>query len=103
MLMTRGRRPHLAPDTRIQNRRVVQDPSGNCGVIHPESAFGHHFLKIAIAQWIAEIPAHPKDDDLVPEMSSTEQHRPALAHSLHRTRRTPFLFATLPFFLPLKW
>ena len=60
----------------------MQNPAGNGGVIHCHPSFSHHLLQIAIAERVAEIPAHTENDDLVTEMASSEQRRSALAHPL---------------------
>jgi hypothetical protein len=48
---------------------------------------------------LTEIPAHAQHADLITEMSSMKEFRPALAHLLHRTKPTQTPFATLPFFV----
>ena len=40
---------HFPPDTVIQNRPVMQNPSRDRGVIDGQPSFGHHLLGIAIA------------------------------------------------------
>jgi hypothetical protein len=63
-------------------------PSGQSSSGLTQPTFAHHLLKVAIAEWLAEIPAQTQDDDLVVRsVSSTEQRRSALIHSLYAIRR----------------
>jgi hypothetical protein len=42
-------------------------------VIHRQSSFQHHLLKLSIPSWIAHIPLHVYENDLDPEMTPFER------------------------------
>ena len=53
----------LAPIEPIrQQGRKVDDPAMDRRMIDADAAFGHHFLQVAQAQAIAQIPAHAQQD-----------------------------------------
>jgi hypothetical protein len=83
-----GSDPHFGPNPLVQHRSVPEHPPRDGRVINHDAAFGHQFLQVPIAQRVSQLPSHTQDDDLVSEMTSTEQFRSALAHSLHRKRTT---------------
>src|ERR1700722_13240383 len=87
---------HLSSNALIQNRRVVQNPAGNRGVIDCQSTLRHHLFKVPVAQRVPQIPSHAQNDNVAPKMSPTEQCWLALAHSLHPTKPTLIRFATQP-------
>jgi hypothetical protein len=41
----------------VQNRPVLQNPPSDPGMIHGQPSLGYYFFKIAIAEWVPEIPA----------------------------------------------
>ena len=57
------------------------EPSGQWWSDPVQSALGHHFFQIAIAERVTEIPAHTKNNDVVPEMPPSEQLRSTLTHA----------------------
>jgi len=87
---------HLPSDPLIQNGGIVQNPARDRRMINREPTFRHHFLQIAIAKRVSQIPAHAKYNDVLSEMTATEQHRSALAHPLHPIKAATGRFATLP-------
>jgi hypothetical protein len=53
----------LAPIEKLdQQRSKVHDPAVDRRMIDADAAFGHHFLQIAQAQAIAQIPSHAQQD-----------------------------------------
>ena len=61
-----------------------------------QTTFCHQFLEVAIARRIPQVPSQAQNNDLAPEMSSSEQCLLAPAHLFHTTRPSPNRFATLP-------
>ncbi len=43
------------------------------GMVHLQSPFPHHFLQIAVAQRIAQVPAHAEQNDLRLKMTPFER------------------------------
>jgi len=76
----------LSTEPSIQHRRIVLNPAPYRRVVHGQAALGHHFFKITVAQRVSQIPSHAQQDDLVFEVSPTEQSRPILSHSSHPIR-----------------
>ena len=52
----------------------------------PDNLTRRHIGKITVAQRVLQIPSHAQQDDLVFEVSPTEQSRPILSHSSHPIR-----------------
>ena len=48
----------------IQQRRILQHPAIESGVVDLHAAFFHHLLELSIADRIRHIPAHTPEDDL---------------------------------------
>jgi hypothetical protein len=79
----------------VQNRPVMQNPPSDRGMIHGQPSLGHHLLKIAIAEWVPQVPADTQSNDFVAEVSSTEQRWPVRTHSLPPYQKVQDRFATL--------
>src|SRR5260370_5161845 len=62
-----------AVPTPFEFRRVALDPAHDRGVRQGEPAFGHHLHEITKAEFVPQIPAHTKDDDLPVEMAAFEK------------------------------
>jgi hypothetical protein len=49
-------------------------------MINGESSFEHQLLHISVAEPVSQIPPHAEDDDLILEMSASEQRRSVPTH-----------------------
>ena len=67
---------------------------GIVDLIDREATLGHHFLEMAITPRSPQAPPDTHDDDLIREMTPSEQRRSALAHPLHPNREVSSRFAT---------
>jgi hypothetical protein len=64
-------------------------------MVQLQSALGHHFFQVAIAERVAKVPAEAEHNDLVAELPASEQLRSTLTHaSPYQT--SPRAVATLP-------
>src|SRR5262245_44099355 len=57
----------------IQNRRIPLYPAPDGNVIDRQTALRHHLLQVAVAKRVPQIPSHAQYNDLVLEVSPTEQ------------------------------
>jgi peptidoglycan hydrolase-like protein with peptidoglycan-binding domain len=51
-------------------------------MIHPNPALGHHFLQIAVAKRISQVPPHAQKDDDIVKVSPSERRWSALPHRI---------------------
>ena len=65
-------------------------------MVNREPTFRHHLFEITIAQRISQVPPHAQNDDVLSEMTASEQRRSALAHSLHPNKAASDRLSTLP-------
>jgi hypothetical protein len=59
----------------LQFWSVVLNPAVDGGMVHRESPFPHHFLEIAVAQRVAQVPPHAEQNDLSFVMTPFERVR----------------------------
>jgi hypothetical protein len=50
-------------------------------MVQLQSALGHHFFQVAIAERVAKVPAEAEHNDLAAEMPASEQLRSTLTHA----------------------
>src|SRR3546814_2221063 len=69
--------PQEPSQTLLHLRGVALDPAIDRRMVDRNAAFRQHFLKVAIADQIATIPAHRPQDHITLEMAPLEiRHRP---------------------------
>jgi hypothetical protein len=54
---------------------IALNPAKDCARIDADTALGHHFSQIAIADPILAVPAHAQQDDLDWETAALEQRQ----------------------------
>ncbi len=55
---------HMRSASFVQFRGIALDPAIDGGMIHLQSPFQHHFLEVAIAERIAQVPTDTQENDL---------------------------------------
>jgi ATP-dependent DNA ligase len=58
------------------------DPTPDGDVIHRKTTLRHHFLQVAVAERVPQIPSHAQNNDHVLEVPPSEQRRSLLAHGI---------------------
>src|ERR1035437_10159587 len=71
----------VSPDSLVQDGCVALHPAPYRRMVDREAALGHEFPQIAVAEGIAQVPAHTQDDDLVLKMASAEKGQPVIGHA----------------------
>jgi hypothetical protein len=68
-------------DPLLELRGVALNPAVKCHVVDGYAAFGHHFLKVPVADAVAAVPADAEQDDL--------GRKPAALEHRHRGEKLP--------------
>jgi hypothetical protein len=71
---------HLAPNSLIQNRRIVLDPAPDGHMVHGETPLRHDLLQVTIGERVSPVPANAQKNDHVFEMAPAEQCWPFSGH-----------------------
>lgn len=53
-----------------QQRREVDNPAMNCGMVDTNAALGQHFFQIAQAEIVSQVPANAQHDHRAVEMTA---------------------------------
>jgi hypothetical protein len=67
-------RPLAAMKGVLQLRAVFDDPAVDGGMIHVHSALAHEFFNVSCTQRVGDIPAAPRQNDVLWEMGPLEAH-----------------------------
>ena len=74
--------PPVPSQPLIQDGRIVLYPAPDRDVIHCKTALRHHFLQVAVAERVPQIPSNAQNDDHVLEVPSSEQRWSLWAHGI---------------------
>ena len=75
----------------FRNFTLPTTSAPDCNVIDRQTTFRHHFLEVAVAKRVPQILSHAQNDDLVLEMSPTEQLWSFSIHGITVPMRPPRL------------
>ena len=64
--------PHFGPDPLVQDRSIPEHLTGDGRMIDRHPTLGHHFLEVAVAKRVPEVPPYAQDNDLVLKVPSPE-------------------------------
>src|SRR5690348_844100 len=67
-----GRRLTMRPTPLLQLGSIVLHPAENGGMVYLQISLPHHLLHVARAKGIAQVPAHPPQNDLRLEVTPFE-------------------------------
>src|SRR5207249_5800305 len=95
--------PDLPANPLVQFWSIPQHPAADGGMINAQPPLGHQLFEVPQREAISQVPPDTKNDQVVLEMTPSEQGRPNVPHRGLRYQNRRLAVATDPCSNPARW